>query len=356
MGPHGPAIDAARSRSFASGWKKSIGSFRNSPGGPCWRNFARARASPRSTTRSLSSRRSWPSKSRWSNSTSTMESGPQGIVGHSIGEVAAGFAAGALTLEQAVQVIYHRSQAQNLASGQGGMLAVGLGLEEARKLIAGYDGRVSIGAVNGPEMLTLSGDSDPLGHIAETLEARGVFNRPVRVQVAYHSHHMESIKGVMLEALAHVAGSRGHDAAVLHRHRPPRKRPAPERGLLVPERAPAGSVYRRSGRDAARQLRHLCGNRSPSGAGRRRRRAVQEARHRCRDGFVHDPPGTRSDGVPPEPGATRGARTRSGHGEDVWSRSSLCPVAQISLAAQPVLVRVAGGRRDCAADGSNIPS
>ena len=131
---------------------------------------------------------------------------PTGIVGHSIGEVAAAFAAGALTLEQAVQVIYHRSQAQNMASGKGGMLAVGLALEEARKVILGYDGRVSIGAVNGPEMLTLSGDPDPLQLIAELLESRGVFNRPVRVQVAYHSHHMEPIKGVMLTALAQMQG------------------------------------------------------------------------------------------------------------------------------------------------------
>ncbi len=131
---------------------------------------------------------------------------PEGIVGHSIGEVAAGFAAGALTLEQAVQVIYHRSQAQNLASGKGGMLAVGLTQEDARTLIAGYDGRVSIGAVNGPEMLTLSGDTEPLQQIAQVLETRGVFNRPVRVQVAYHSHHMEPIRNVMLDALIHVQG------------------------------------------------------------------------------------------------------------------------------------------------------
>ena len=131
---------------------------------------------------------------------------PGGIVGHSIGEVAAGFAAGALTLEQAIQVIYHRSQSQNLASGKGGMLAVGLSLEEARKLIEGHEGKVSIGAVNGPEMLTLSGDSAPLQLIAEMLESRGVFNRPVRVQVAYHSHHMEPIKSVMLTALDQVQG------------------------------------------------------------------------------------------------------------------------------------------------------
>lgn len=131
---------------------------------------------------------------------------PQGVVGHSIGEVAAAYAAGALTLEQAVYVIYHRSQAQNMVSGKGGMLAVGLGLEAARKVIADYDGRVSIAAVNGPEMLTLSGDPEPLKLIAQTMESRSVFNRPVRVQVAYHSHHMESIQDVMIEALAHTQG------------------------------------------------------------------------------------------------------------------------------------------------------
>jgi len=131
---------------------------------------------------------------------------PQGVVGHSIGEVAAAFCAGALTLEQAVHVIYHRSQAQNRASGKGGMLAIGLGMEEASQLIEPYEGRISIAAVNGPEMLTLSGDPEPLADVAATLEARGAFNRPVRVQVAYHSHHMDSIKGVMLEALAHSQG------------------------------------------------------------------------------------------------------------------------------------------------------
>ena len=54
-------------------------------------------------------------------------------------------------------------------------------------------------------MLTLSGDPEPLQQIAQMLESRGVFNRPVRVQVAYHSHHMEPIKGIMLEALARCA-------------------------------------------------------------------------------------------------------------------------------------------------------
>lgn len=133
---------------------------------------------------------------------------PDGVVGHSIGEVAAAFAAGAITLAQAVAVIYHRSQAQNQATGRGGMLAVGLSFEDAVELIEGYDGRVSIGAVNGPEMLTLSGDAVPLEEISQRLEKRGVFNRSVRVQVAYHSHHMDPIKHTMLQTLGQIHGVR----------------------------------------------------------------------------------------------------------------------------------------------------
>ncbi len=128
-----------------------------------------------------------------------------GFVGHSIGEVAAGYASRALTLEQAVEVIYQRSQAQNRAAGKGGMLAVGLSLDEVHELIEGREG-VSIGAVNGPEMLTLSGDIEPLEKIANQLESRGVFHRAVKVEVAYHSHHMEPIKDLMLESLGHIQG------------------------------------------------------------------------------------------------------------------------------------------------------
>ncbi|WP_068136331.1 type I polyketide synthase [Roseimaritima ulvae] len=130
---------------------------------------------------------------------------PDAVVGHSIGEVAAGFAAGSLTLEQAVRVIYYRSQAQNRAAGKGGMLAVGLALDSAQQLIEDFPG-VSIGTVNGPEMLTLSGDTQPLQQIAAMLEKREIFNRQVNVEVAYHSHHMDAIEDLMLESLADVQG------------------------------------------------------------------------------------------------------------------------------------------------------
>lgn len=130
---------------------------------------------------------------------------PHAVVGHSIGEVAAAVAAGALDLEQAAEVIYHRSRGQSLAAGKGGMLAVGLSFDEARQLLDSYPG-VSIGAVNGPEMLTLSGDVAPLKQIADLLDSQSRFQRAVRVDVAYHSHHMEPIRGRMLDALSTTQG------------------------------------------------------------------------------------------------------------------------------------------------------
>jgi acyl transferase domain-containing protein len=62
---------------------------------------------------------------------------PGAVVGHSIGEVAAGYVSGALTLEQAVLLIFHRSRVQYKATDKGKMLAVGLPVAEASKLIIG---------------------------------------------------------------------------------------------------------------------------------------------------------------------------------------------------------------------------
>ncbi|HVJ20927.1 MAG TPA: type I polyketide synthase, partial [Polyangiaceae bacterium] len=102
---------------------------------------------------------------------------PRAVVGHSIGEVAAAFEAGALDLEQAVRVIFHRSRVQAKATGKGKMLAVGLELAEARARVAEYAGRIDVAAVNGPKAITLAGDSDALEALARSLDEDDVFHR-----------------------------------------------------------------------------------------------------------------------------------------------------------------------------------
>ncbi|PYQ12411.1 MAG: polyketide synthase [Acidobacteria bacterium] len=135
---------------------------------------------------------------------------PAAVIGHSAGEVAAAFAAGRFDLEQAVLAIYERSRIQAKAAGLGKMLAVGLSEEGARAVIRGREDSVSIAAINGPTALTLSGTAPAIEAIAAELEARGTFNRVLKVEVPYHSPAMDALKPELRRCLASLRPSAGN--------------------------------------------------------------------------------------------------------------------------------------------------
>ncbi|MBP5976712.1 SDR family NAD(P)-dependent oxidoreductase [Brasilonema sp. CT11] len=131
---------------------------------------------------------------------------PQAIVGHSVGEVAAAHIAGALSLSDAVQIIFHRSRVQATAAGKGKMLAVGLSQQEAERVLTGlgYESCVSIAAVNSPSAVTLAGDSTALSEIVTFLEQKQIFCRFLQVEVPYHSPFMEPLKADIAQSLQKV--------------------------------------------------------------------------------------------------------------------------------------------------------
>jgi myxalamid-type polyketide synthase MxaB len=129
---------------------------------------------------------------------------PHAVVGHSVGEVAAAWAAGAFDLEDAVRISYQRARLQSTLAGRGKMLAVGLGLEAISPLLEGHTDRVDVAAINSPTSVTLSGEVKALEEIAQVLTARSVFNRFLHVEVPYHSHEMEAIHDDLLAALQGV--------------------------------------------------------------------------------------------------------------------------------------------------------
>ena len=99
---------------------------------------------------------------------------PAAIVGHSVGEIAAACVAGVFSLEEAARVIVLRARfMDDCARGEGTMLAVGLGEDEARALIARHDRTVTIAAFNGPRSLTLAGSRLSLEAMAAELEPKG---------------------------------------------------------------------------------------------------------------------------------------------------------------------------------------
>ena len=130
---------------------------------------------------------------------------PAAIVGHSVGEVAAAFVAGVLTLDHAAQVIVQRSRfMEGCARGEGTMLAVGLSADDARAVIARHDRTVSISAFNGPHSVTLSGVRLSLEAIQTELEPKGVFARLVKVDHPFHHALMQPASDALQTALANL--------------------------------------------------------------------------------------------------------------------------------------------------------
>ncbi len=128
---------------------------------------------------------------------------PAAVVGHSVGEVAAAWASGALTLEQAVRVVDARSTQQGTTRGQGGMTAVGLGVDAANDLLreAGLSGQIVVAGINSARGVTLAGNLDALRAFEHRLAEREVFQRRIKLEYAFHSPAMDPIALPLQESL-----------------------------------------------------------------------------------------------------------------------------------------------------------
>lgn len=133
---------------------------------------------------------------------------PSKVVGHSSGEIAAAYSAGALTHYDAISAAYFRGTASSkLKHLKGGMMAVGCSPGEATRLIDEAQltsGVVSVACINSPSSITLSGDIQALEELRAFLDARSVFARRLKVDVAYHSVHMNSAVSDYAASIAHL--------------------------------------------------------------------------------------------------------------------------------------------------------
>ena len=129
---------------------------------------------------------------------------PVAVAGHSVGEVAAAWASGALSLESAVAVIYHRSHLQGSTKGKGAMTAVGLGATEAGNLISelGLASGVAIAGINSSRGVALAGNPHQLTQIESVLNERNIFNKRLDLDYAFHSSAMDGIEAGIQQTLA----------------------------------------------------------------------------------------------------------------------------------------------------------
>ncbi len=126
---------------------------------------------------------------------------PTAAIGHSLGEIAAACVAGAIRLEDALKIVYHRGRLMQTVAGPGRTAAVALPVAEARRLVEDDGNRLAIAAHNSPSSCTLSGDSQPLAEMLERLTKRGIFCRQLPVDLAFHSPHMDGVSDILVSEL-----------------------------------------------------------------------------------------------------------------------------------------------------------
>ncbi|KAL2759081.1 hypothetical protein ACRALDRAFT_1040872 [Sodiomyces alcalophilus JCM 7366] len=141
---------------------------------------------------------------------------PSVVMGHSSGEVAAAYAAGALSVSSAIKTAYFRGIfSSDLASQipDVTMMAVGLSREHIHPYLSRLHGvhgavDVEIGCINSPRSITLTGKGPQLSDLETWLKEDGIFARRLRVPMAYHSRFMKAIAGKYAESLASLDNSK----------------------------------------------------------------------------------------------------------------------------------------------------
>jgi NADPH:quinone reductase-like Zn-dependent oxidoreductase len=115
-----------------------------------------------------------------------------------------------LSLEACMAIAYHRGIATSNFKARfpklrGSMLAVGAGASEVEPLLHNLKGgRVVMACINSPSSITASGDEDAIIELQGRVERKLLFNRKLRVDMAYHSHHMELMANDYLASLQDI--------------------------------------------------------------------------------------------------------------------------------------------------------
>ncbi len=129
---------------------------------------------------------------------------PDVVAGHSLGEYAAAHAAGSLSLEEGVRLVAERDRLMNEAAAEkpGGMVAVvGADPKDVEAAAASADGVVVAANYNTPRQTVISGESEAVDAVAESLKGRKM---RLEVAGAFHSPLMEEASLAMEQLIASV--------------------------------------------------------------------------------------------------------------------------------------------------------
>ena len=130
----------------------------------------------------------------------------EAVVGHSLGEIAAAYAANAYTLEQAIKLAVARGKIMQLATGKGQMVSISLPEAAVRLHIEPFKDKISLAAANSPYATVVSGDVGTLDSLLARLTEKGIVYTRLSVDYAFHSAQMSELKHKIEVAVGELQG------------------------------------------------------------------------------------------------------------------------------------------------------
>ncbi len=132
---------------------------------------------------------------------------PSVVLGHSIGEVAAACFAGVMSLEDALGLVALRGRLIHRATQPGTMGAIVAPAERVAAAIRELGGQVAIAAINAPENVVISGNTEDVRRILEHFKDLDIPSLALRISHAIHSPLMEPILDEYTAAAARISFS-----------------------------------------------------------------------------------------------------------------------------------------------------
>lgn len=118
---------------------------------------------------------------------------PDLVLGHSVGEIAAAHTAGVLPLGAASRVLADRSRILSGLADSGGLLAIRASAPQVQEHTAAFDHRVSVASYSAPQVQVVAGPHADLRRLRTSLDAAGVWSRPVPDVIPAHSPAVDQV-------------------------------------------------------------------------------------------------------------------------------------------------------------------
>jgi acyl transferase domain-containing protein len=169
---------------------------------------------------------------------------PSAVTGHSLGEYAAAYAAGVLSLDEGIRLVTRRGQLTHEHAVPGRMAVVFCDEKTVRNAASQAASKIAIAAVNAPDVVVVSGPAAEVAGFVDAVKARDIPAKPLRISHAFHSACMDA----MLPGLEQAAWEANLSAAEV-----------PfvsmlEGRLIAAEEAARPSYWRRHAREPVRFL------------------------------------------------------------------------------------------------------